>query len=213
MKVGVIGSGVVGQTLAAGFLKHGHEVEIGTREPAKLKEWSAKRPGVSVKTFAESAAFGEVVVLAVAGQVALEALKLVGPKALQGKTVIDARNPIGGGPPVNGGLSYFTTLTDSLMERLQKAYPAAHFVKAFNSVGNGQMVNPRFAGGRPTMFICGNDANAKRVVTQILDQFGWDAEDMGAVEAARAIEPLCMLWCIPGVGKGDWSPHAFKLLR
>ena len=127
--------------------------------------------------------------------------------------MIDACNPIGGGPPVNGVLSYFTTLTDSLMERLQKAYPAAHFVKAFNSVGNAQMVNPHFSGGRPTMFICGADANAKRVVTQILDQFGWDTEDMGAVEAARAIEPLCMLWCIPGIGKNDWSPHAFKLLR
>ena len=213
MKVGVIGSGVVGQTLAAGFLKHGHEIEIGTREPAKLKEWSTKHPGAKVKTFAEAAAFGEALVLAVAGQVALEALKLVGPKALQGKTVIDACNPIGGGPPVNGVLSYFTTLTDSLMERLQKAYPSAHFVKAFNSVGNAQMVNPHFVGGRPTMFICGNDANAKHVVTQFLDQFGWDTEDMGAVEAARAIEPLCMLWCIPGVGKGDWSPHAFKLLR
>jgi 8-hydroxy-5-deazaflavin:NADPH oxidoreductase len=213
MKIGIIGSGVVGQTLAAGFLKHGHEVEIGTRDPAKLKDWSAKHPGIKVKTFAEAAAFGDVVVLAVAGQVALEAVKLVGPKALSGKTVVDACNPIGGGPPVNGVLSYFTTLTDSLMERLQKAYPQAHFVKAFNSVGNAQMVNPQFAGGRPTMFICGNDAGAKKTVTQILDQFGWDAEDMGAVEAARAIEPLCMLWCIPGVGKGDWSPHAFKLLR
>ena len=213
MKVGVIGSGVVGQTLAAGFHKHGHEVEIGTRDPAKLKDWSAKHPGIKVKTFAEAAAFGDVVVLAVSGQVALEAVKLVGPKALSGKTVIDACNPIGGGPPVNGVLSYFTTLTNSLMERLQKAYPEAHFVKAFNSVGNAQMVNPQFAGGRPTMFICGNDAGAKKTVTQILDQFGWDTEDMGAVEAARAIEPLCMLWCIPGVGKGDWSPHAFKLLR
>jgi 8-hydroxy-5-deazaflavin:NADPH oxidoreductase len=213
MKVGVIGSGIVGQTLASGFLKHGHEVEIGTREPAKLKEWAAKNPGAKVTTFAEAAAFGELVVLAVAGQVALEALKLIGPRALHGKTVIDACNPIGGGPPVNGVLSYFTTHQESLMERLQKAYPDAHFVKAFNSVGNGQMVNPHFASGRPTMFISGNDANAKRVVTQVLDQFGWDTEDMGAVEAARAIEPLCMLWCIPGVGKGDWSPHAFKLLR
>jgi 8-hydroxy-5-deazaflavin:NADPH oxidoreductase len=213
MKVGVIGSGVVGQTLAAGFLKHGHEVAIGTREPAKLKEWSAKNPRAQVKSFADAASLGEVVVLAVAGQVALEALKLIGPKALERKTVIDACNPIGGGPPVNGVLTYFTTHTDSLMERLQKAYPSAHFVKAFNSVGNGQMVNPHFAGGRPTMFICGNDAGAKKTVTEILDQFGWDTEDMGAVEAARAIEPLCMLWCIPGVGKGDWSPHAFKLLR
>jgi len=213
MKVAIIGSGVVGQTLAAGFLKHGHEVAIGTREPAKLKDWAAKHPGAEVKSFHDAANFGEVVVLAVAGQVAPEALKLIGPKALEGKTVIDACNPIGGGPPVNGVLSFFTTLTDSLMERLQRAYPTAHFVKAFNSVGNGQMVNPHFAGGRPTMFICGNDEGAKKTVAAICDQFGWDAEDMGPVEAARAIEPLCMLWCIPGIARGDWSPHAFKLLR
>ena len=213
MKVGIIGSGVVGQTLAAGFVKHGHEVEIGTREPAKLTDWSAKNPGVKVTSSADAAAFGDVLVLAVAGDAAEEALKLVGAKALEGKTVIDACNPIGGGPPVNGVLSFFTPQNESLMEQLQKAYPAAHFVKAFNSVGNGQMVNPEFAGGRPTMFICGNDASAKKIVAQILDQFGWDAEDMGAVEAARAIEPLCRLWCIPGIGKNDWSPRAFKLLR
>jgi predicted dinucleotide-binding enzyme len=212
MKVGIIGSGVVGQTLAVGFVKHGHEVEIGTREPAKLKDWSAKNPGVKVKSSADVAAFGDVVVLAVAGEAALEALQQAGA-AIAGKTVIDACNPIGGEPPVNGVLSFFTSQNESLMEQLQKAYPAAHFVKAFNSVGNGQMINPQFAGGRPTMFICGNDANAKRVMRQILDQFGWDTEDMGAVEAARAIEPLCKLWCIPGIGKGDWSPHAFKLLR
>ena len=213
MKIGVIGSGVVGQTLAAGFVKHGHEVVIGTREPAKLKQWVEKHPSAKVMSFFDAANFGEIVVLAVAGQVALEALKLAGPKALQGKTVIDATNPIGGGPPVNGVLSFFTTLTDSLMERLQKAYPSAHFVKAFNSVGAGQMVNPQFSGGRPTMFICGDDDAAKKVVAAICDQFGWDAEDMGAVEAARAIEPLCMLWCIPGIARGDWSPHAFKLLK
>ena len=213
MKVGIVGSGVVGQTLAAGFVKHGHEVEIGTRDPTKLKDWAAKNPGVKIKSSAEAAAFGEVVVLAVAGEAALEALKQAGAAAIAGKTVIDACNPIGGGPPVNGVLSFFTPQNESLMERLQKAYPAAHFVKAFNSVGNGQMVNPEFAGGTPTMFICGNDANAKKAVARILDQFGWDTEDMGAVEAARAIEPLCKLWCIPGIGKGDWSPHAFKLLR
>jgi len=213
MKVGIIGSGIVGQTLAAGFVKHGHQVEIGTRDPAKLKDWSGKNPGVKVKPFAEVAAFGDVVILAVAGEAAEEALKIAGPERLQRKTVIDACNPIGGGPPVNGVLSFFTPQNESLMERLQKAYPSAQFVKAFNSVGNEQMVNPQFAGGRPTMFICGDDGNAKTKVAQILDQFGWDTEDMGAVEAARAIEPLCKLWCIPGIGKGDWSPHAFKLLR
>jgi predicted dinucleotide-binding enzyme len=213
MKVGIIGSGVVGQTLAAGFLKHGHQVEIGTRDPAKLKDWSAKNPGAAVKSFAEAAAFGDLVVLAVGGEVAQQALTLIGSSALQGKTVIDACNPIGGGPPVNGVLSFFTPQNQSLMEQLQKAYPSAHFVKAFNSVGSGQMVNPEFASGRPTMFICGNDKDAKKTVTQILDQFGWDTEDMGAIEAARPIEALCMLWCIPGIGKNDWSPHAFKLLR
>jgi 8-hydroxy-5-deazaflavin:NADPH oxidoreductase len=213
MKVGIIGSGVVGQTLAVGFVKHGHGVEIGTRDATKLKDWSAKNPGVKVKSSADAAAFGDVVVLAVAGEAALEALKQAGAAAIAGKTVIDACNPIGGGPPVNGVLSFFTPQNESLMEQLQKAYPAAHLVKAFNSVGNGQMVNPQFPGGRPTMFICGNDANSKRVVRQILDQFSWDTEDMGAVEAARAIEPLCKLWCIPGIGKNDWSPHAFKLLR
>jgi 8-hydroxy-5-deazaflavin:NADPH oxidoreductase len=213
MKVGIIGSGVVGQTLAAGFLEHGHQVEIGTRDPAKLKDWSAKNPGAAVKSFAEAAAFGDVVVLAVGGEVAQQALTLIGSSALQGKTVIDACNPIGGGPPVNGVLSFFTPQNQSLMEQLQKAYPSAHFVKAFNSVGSGQMVNPEFASGRPTMFICGNDKDAKKTVERILEQFGWDIEDMGAIEAARPIEALCMLWCIPGIGKNDWTPHAFKLLR
>ena len=213
MKVGIIGSGVVGQTLAAGFLKHGHQVEIGTRDPAKLKDWSAKNPGAAVKSFAEAAAFGDLVVLAVGGEVAQQALTLIGSSALQGKTVIDACNPIGGGPPVNGVLSFFTPQNQSLMEQLQKAYPSAHFVKAFNSVGSGQMVNPEFASGRPTMFICGNDKDAKKTVERILEQFGWDTEDMGAIEAARPIEALCMLWCIPGIGRNDWSPHAFKLLR
>ena len=165
MKVGIIGSGVVGQTLAAGFLKHGHQVEIGTRDPAKLKDWSAKIPGAAVKSFAEAAAFGDVVVLAVGGEVAQQALTLIGSSALQGKTAIDACNPIGGGPQVNGVLSFFTLQNQSLMEQLQKAYPSAHFVKAFNSVGSGQMVNPEFASGRPTMFICGNDNTNWFIVT------------------------------------------------
>jgi hypothetical protein len=213
MKVGIIGSGVVGQTLAAGFVKHGHQVQIGTRNPTKLKDWSAKNPNVTVRSFGEAATFGDVAVLAVGGEVAQQALELIGSDALDGKTVIDACNPIGGGPPVNGVLSFFTPQNESLMEQLQKGYPFAHFVKAFNSVGSGQMVNPGFAGGRPTMFICGNDNDAKTTVARILDQFGWDTEDMGAIEAARPIEALCMLWCIPGIGKNDWSPHAFKLLR
>ncbi|MBV8663188.1 MAG: NAD(P)-binding domain-containing protein [Hyphomicrobiales bacterium] len=213
MKIGIIGSGVVAQTLGAGFLKHGHEVALGTRDMAKLADWRSKNPGGRVMNFPQVAAFGDVIVLAVAGAAALDALKLVGAQALKGKTVIDATNPVGGGPPVNGVLSFFTSMTDSLMERLQKAYPGANFVKAFNSVGAGQMVDPQFAAGKPTMFICGADQAAKRTTTRLLVEFGWDVEDMGPVEAARAIEPLCMLWCIPGVARNDWSPHAFKMLH
>ena len=126
--------------------------------------------------------------------------------------MIDTTNPIADAPPVNGVLRFFTDLDDSLMERLQREFPDARFVKAFNSVGNARMVDPEFAGGRPTMFICGNDEPAKATVTEILDQFGWDVADMGKAEAARAIEPLCMLWCIPGFLRNEWT-HAFALLH
>ncbi len=131
---------------------------------------------------------------------------------MSGKTVIDATNPIADAPPVNGVLRLFTSGDDSLMERLQRQAPAARFVKAFSSVGNALMVNPQLAGGPPTMFICGNDVAAKAEVTTILDQFGWGTEDLGGAEAARAIEPLCVLWCIPGFRQNRWR-HAFKLLE
>ena len=98
------------------------------------------------------------------------------------------------------------------MEELQALVPKANFVKAFNSVGNNFMVNPDFNGQTPTMFICGNNENAKNEVVKILEQFGWETEDMGMAESARAIEPLCMLWCIPGMRENRWN-HAFKLLR
>jgi 8-hydroxy-5-deazaflavin:NADPH oxidoreductase len=211
MKIGVIGSGDVGKVLASGFLKHGHEVVIGTRDPAKLAAWAKANPKGRVGSFADAAQFGEAVVLAVQGAVALEAVAAAGARALEGKVVMDATNPIGG-PPEKGVLKFFTSLDESLMERLQKAQPKTRFVKAFSSVGNRRMVNPDFGGLRPTMFICGNDAGAKATVTKILDQFGWDTEDMGGAEAARAIEPLCMLWCIPGFTRNQWT-HAFKLLK
>jgi len=211
MRIGVIGSGDVGQVLASGFLRHGHQVVIGTRDTAKLSAWAKANPHGRVASFAEAANSAEVVVLAVKGAAAPEALRAAGTKALSDKVIIDASNPIGGAPQ-NGVLKFFTNLDESLMERLQKQFPKARFVKAFNSVGNARMVNPDFGGVRPTMFICGNDAAAKKTVTQILDQFGWDTEDMGGMEAARAIEPLCMLWCIPGFTRNQWT-HAFKLLK
>ncbi len=156
--------------------------------------------------------FGEVVVLAVKGTVASEALGLAGAAHLAGKPVIDATNPIAEAPPVNGVLRFFTTLDDSLMERLQREFPEARFVKAFNSVGNARMIDPQYAAGRPTMFICGNDPGAKATVAGLTEQLGWEIADMGGAEAARAIEPLCMLWCIPGFLRNEWT-HAFKLLR
>ena len=212
MNVGVLGSGDVGKVLAGGFLKHGHQVVLGTREPTKLADWAAQHCPARIGGFADAAKFGELVVLAVKGTVALDALRAAGVSNLAGKPIMDATNPIADAPPVNGVLKFFTSLDESLMERLQREFPDARFVKAFNSVGNALMVNPRFKGGKPTMFICGNDAAAKKAVTGILDQFGWETADMGKVEAARAIEPLCMLWLIPGFLRNEWS-HAFKLLR
>ena len=212
-KIGVLGSGAVGKVLADGFVKHGYEVMLGSREPAKLAAWQAAAGSRgSAGTFADAARFGEVVVLAVKGTAAEAVVRLIGPDTLSGKTVIDATNPIADAPPVNGVLRFFTTQDESLMERLQRLAPAARFVKAFSSVGNALMVNPQLAGGPPTMFICGNDAAAKAEVKAILDQFGWDIEDMGGAEAARAIEPLCILWCIPGFRQNRWR-HAFKLLE
>ncbi len=211
MKVGVLGSGDVAKTLAGGFLKHGHAVKVGSRSPGKLEEWAAKTPGSTVGTFADAAQFGELVVAGCEGQCGGEALSLAGARNLSGKTVIDACNPIEDAPPEKGVLRFFTNINESLMETLQRQFSEAHFVKAFNSVGAPCMINPEFAGVKPTMFICGNDEGAKKQVAEINEQFGWETADMGPMEAARAIEPLCMLWCIPGFTRNDWT-HAFKML-
>ena len=223
-KIGIIGSGDVAKTLGSGFAKHGYEVMLGSRNPEKLAEWKAAEfgetycgPAIPARrlagTMREAAQFGEIVVLATHGSAAEEAIKQAGAENLSGKTVIDVTNPIDDSrPPVNGVLNYYTSLDESQMERLQKKFPSANFVKAFNSVGNAFMVNPDFGGEKPTMFICGNDDAAKRDVTAILEKFGWEAADMGKMEAARAIEPLCILWCIPGFLRNEWG-HAFRLVK
>lgn len=211
MKVGVIGSGQVGEVLANGFLKHGHSVMRGSRDPQKLADWlKTAGPNASTGDFAQTAAFGDMVVLAVKGAVAEAAVDLCA-KQLAGKPVIDATNPISG-PPDDGVLPFSTSLNESMMERLQARVPSARFVKAFSCVGSPQMVDPQLPGGPPTMFICGNDEDAKKRVQEVLTQFGWESEDMGGAKAARAIEPLCILWCIRGFMGGGWN-HAFKLLR
>lgn len=212
MKIGVLGSGVVAQTLAAGFLKHGYEVMAGTRDQTKLMEWATAHPKGFLGSFSDAATYGDVLVLAVKGSAAAEALRAAGSARLAGKVVIDTCNPIADAPPADGVLPYFTEPNQSLLEQLQNEFPAVRLVKAFNSVGSAQMVNPQYPGGRPTMFICGNDETAKKTVTTILDKFGWETADMGKAASARAIEPLCMLWCIQGFTKNEWT-HAFKLLH
>ena len=212
MKIAVLGSGQVGEVLANGFLKKGHEVVRGSREPSKMDGWrTGAGAKASVATFAEAAKAGEVVVLAVKGTAAEAVVEACGA-GLDGKVVLDATNPIAEAPPEGGVLKFFTGPNESLMERLQSKAPAARFVKAFSCVGNAFMVDPDFQGQKPTMFICGNDEAARAKTTELLTSFGWETADMGVAAAARAIEPLCMLWCIPGLRGGSWT-HAFKLLK
>jgi len=212
-RVGVLGSGIVGRVLANGFLKHGYQVMVGTRQPENLADWlSEAGENASLGSFEEAAHFGDLVVLAVKGSAAEFVLDLAGGANLHEKTIIDTCNPISDDPPENGVLRYFTPQNSSLMEHLQSKYTRIHFVKAFNSVGNALMVNPQLKGGTPTMFICGNSEKAKDDVSTILKQFGWEIADMGGVEAARPIEMLAVLWCIPGFLQHEWE-HAFKLLK
>jgi 8-hydroxy-5-deazaflavin:NADPH oxidoreductase len=214
MKIGIIGSGIVGRVLATAFISEGEEVMLGTRNISKdeVIKWQQDNPKGLLGSFQDTAQFGEIIVLAVGGLVAEDAITLAGKEHFIDKVVIDTTNPIAAVPPEEGVLKYFTSLEDSLMERLQKIIPDAKLVKAFNSVGNAFMYKPSFKDGVPTMFICGNDAAAKQTVTEILSRFGWETEDMGAAVSARAIEPLCILWCIPGFIRNQWS-HAFKLLK
>ncbi len=211
MKIGILGSGEVAKALAVGFLSHGYEAMIGTRTPSKLADWVAQHPKCWIGGFSDAAKSAEILVLAVKGTAAADVLRTVGELNLAGKPIIDATNPIADAPPTHGVLAFFTGPNESLMEQLQREFASAKFVKAFNSVGSACMVNPQFKSGKPTMFICGNDEDAKKTVSGILDRFGWESADMGQVEAARAIEPLCILWCIPGFLRNDWV-HAFKLI-
>ncbi|MDZ4747287.1 MAG: NAD(P)-binding domain-containing protein [Saprospiraceae bacterium] len=212
-KIGIIGSGMVGIALANGLHRHGYHIMLGTNDATKHADIREKTDGkVTIGTFEETAAYSDLLILAIKGSIAEEALRKTGIKNLIGKTVLDATNPIADAPPTNGVLPFFTTLHDSLMERLQALAPETYFVKCFSCVGNALMVDPDFGGEKPTMFICGNDDDAKKQTTDLLAEIGWEAEDMGKVEAARAIEPLCILWCLPGINKGQWR-HAFKLLK
>jgi predicted dinucleotide-binding enzyme len=212
VKIGILGSGDVGKTLAKGFLKYDYQVMIGSDHVEKLEEFKRENSKVETGTFEQSAQWADLVVLCVRGTVAEKIVEKTKTN-LFGKIVVDTTNPIADAPPENGVLKFFTSLEESLMERLQKIAPDAQFVKALNSIGSGLMINPDFGGGiRPTMFMCGNNEDAKKKVSEILHKFGFEVEDVGKVESARAIEPLCILWCIPGFLKNEWT-HAFKLLK
>jgi 8-hydroxy-5-deazaflavin:NADPH oxidoreductase len=212
-KIGIIGSGMVGVALANGLQKHGFKVKIGTNNPEKHAQLAEKlNKGIGIDTFKKVAKFGDMVILAVKGTAAKEAIKKAGVKNLENKTVLDATNPIADAPPQNGNLIYFTKMNQSLMEILQEKAPKVNFVKCFSCVGNGLMIDPDFGGIKPTMFIAGNNEVAKSEATTLLEEIGWEAEDMGKVESARGIEALCILWCAPGFNKNQWS-YAFKLLK
>ena len=212
MKIGVLGTGVVGRALARGFASRGHEVTIGSRDAAKAQGVADEvGGGVSGGSFADAAAFAEVAVLATAWSGTEEALQMAGADNLAGKVVIDATNPLAfseGKPP---GLA--VGFTDSAGEQVQRWLPEARVVKAFNIVGNAHMVDPDLPGGPPDMFIAGEDADAKATVTEICESFGWPgAIDIGGIEESRLLEPLAILWVHYGISVGSWD-HAFKLVR
>lgn len=212
-KVGVLGSGDVGRTLASGFLASGCEVMLGSRSRTKDKivAWQ-KEAGdrARIGDFSEAAAFGEVVVLATLGVAAVEALQMAGIGNLAGKVVIDTTNPLDFSSGVPPKLS--VGHTDSLGEQIQRAAPEAKVVKCFNTVGHTLMVKPQLAGGPPTMFICGNDKAAKETVTDLLTEWQWETSDLGGIESSRHIEPLCIVWVIDALRRGTWT-QAFKILK
>ena len=163
----------------------------------------------SAGTFEETAKFGDLIVLATHGAATVHAIELAGKSNFDHKVIIDATNPLefsGGKPMLSIGWN------DSLGEQIQRAIPNARVVKAFNTVGNEYFIKPNLPGGPPTMFIAGNDDESKRLVTQICDAFGWDTADLGGIESARYLEPMCMAWVAYGVRSNSWD-HAFKLLK
>ncbi|HTK30899.1 MAG TPA: NAD(P)-binding domain-containing protein [Candidatus Saccharimonadaceae bacterium] len=213
MKIGILGTGDVGRALGTGFVTLGHDVKLGGREAgnAKAAAW-AKSAGTraSTGTFADAAAFGELLVLATLGEKNEEAIRAAGVANFKGKIVIDATNPLDhsqGTPPV---LLYGPR--DSGGEQVQRLLPEARVVKAFNTVGNAFMFKPDFPGGPPDMFIAGNDTDAKRQVTKLLGDFGWNVDDLGGIASSRYLEAMCMAWVMYGATNGSWN-HAFKLLK
>jgi len=215
MKIGILGSGDVGRKLADGFIELGHHVKIGSRDPrqSKLTEWIDKhdKEKASSGTFADTASFGELVVLATLWTGTADAIRHADSRNFASKIVIDVTNPLdfSNGMPPRLALGH----TDSAGETVQRMLPDSKVVKTFNIVGNPHMIHPDFPGGKPTMFICGNDDEAKKMVTNdILTRFGWETIDIGGIEGSRLLEPLALLWITHYFRTGNGN-HAFKLLQ
>jgi len=212
MNIGILGTGDVGRALGTGFVKHGHAVKLGAREAGneKAEAWrQATGSNASSGTFAETVAFGEIIVVSTAWSGTENALRLAGHESFAGKTVIDTTNPLDFS---TGGPQLAVSGSTSAGEEIQKWLPGARVVKAFNIVGNAHMVDPQFPGGPPDMFIAGNDAGAKETVTGILADFGWNVIDLGGIESARYLEALAMIWILHYLRTKNGN-HAFKLLR
>ena len=211
MKIGILGSGIVGQTLAQGLANSGHDVRIATGSSDRYDELQDKvGEAVSVGSFETVAIWCELAVLCVKGEAAEKIVSKL-TSALNDKTIIDTTNPIDESVETQDGvLAYFTSSGESLMERLQALATQSHFVKAFNSVGSSVMVQPKFS-SQPSMFICGNDERAKKQATTIIEELGWGVVDLGSARAAEPIEALCQLWCISGFRNNDWH-HALRYL-
>lgn len=224
MKIGIIGGGVVGQALGAGFVKSGYQVTIGIRTPSAeeiakpraqgtpLSEW-VRLTGAPVTTMPEAAAWADVVINATAGDVSVAALTLAGADNLAGKVVIDAANPLdfsrGFPPALMAGFTGYT----SLGEQLQAAFPLAHVVKAFNTVGHAVMATPALLPGDHDLFLAGNDAAAKATVTSLARDLGWQhVVDMGDITAARATETIVLVWLQIMVATGG-SHHNLHVQR
>lgn len=216
MKIGVLGTGDVGRALAAGLARRGHLVMIGSRDPSgeKVRQWLAETGhGTLAGTFQQSAEFGDIVILCVNWAHIEDVIRLAGAASFAGKLVVDTNNPLkfdaDGQAPVLA-----VAHTGSAGECIQRWLPDAHVVKAFNIVGHTHMVEPDFADGKPDMFICGNDADAKEIAIGIIESLGWpEPIDLGGIEMSRYLEPMAMVWITHFFNNGFNADHAFKLLR
>jgi 8-hydroxy-5-deazaflavin:NADPH oxidoreductase len=194
MRIGILGSGNVGKALAEGFVRTGHQVQVGARETSKLDGWTV----APVVSHAEAAQFGEMLVFAPSWHATQDVVELAGAAHFSGKVLIDTTNPIG---VVDDHYTLVVGTTDSAGEQLQKLLPSAQVVKAFNSVGVATMTHPGLL-GEPDMLIAGNNAEAKALVSTLLKDFGWQVHDLGDIEASRWLEALVMVGIHYGMRNG-----------